>query len=78
MRLSYADGVIVTAGVRRRWWVRATNGNGRIRNDVLGRHGNELSQLVSEIVYKDEYFSQTENENAYIYSPYADLLGIDS
>ena len=34
-----------------------------------------LSQLVGEIIYKDE-FIQTDNEDAYFYSPYADLLGI--
>ncbi|MDB5227150.1 MAG: hypothetical protein JWN78_1343 [Bacteroidota bacterium] len=34
-----------------------------------------LSQLVSEIIYNDE-FIQTNNEDAYVYSPYADLLGI--
>ena len=35
-----------------------------------------LSQLVSEIVYKETYFTQTQNEKAYEYSPYADLLGM--
>jgi hypothetical protein len=36
-----------------------------------------LSKLVSEIIYKEPFFTQTTNENAYQYSPYADLLGIN-
>lgn len=35
-----------------------------------------LAALVSNIIYKDSYFTQTENENAYQYSVYSDLLGI--
>jgi CRISPR/Cas system-associated exonuclease Cas4 (RecB family) len=35
-----------------------------------------LSGLVSDIVYKESHFIQTENENAYQYSVYSDLLGI--
>ena len=35
-----------------------------------------LAALVSNIIYKDAYFTQTENEDAYQYSVYADLLGI--
>jgi hypothetical protein len=36
-----------------------------------------LSALVSDIIYKDEYFTQSSNENAYQYSVYADMLGIN-
>jgi Fe-S-cluster formation regulator IscX/YfhJ len=36
-----------------------------------------LSTLVSDIIYKDDYFLQSTNEDAYQYSVYANLLGID-
>lgn len=35
-----------------------------------------LSQLVSNIVYKETHFIQSENSTAYQYSVYADMLGI--
>jgi hypothetical protein len=44
--------------------------------ELLLRFEMRLSQLVSAIIYKDEFFIQSENENAYKYSAYADLLGI--
>lgn len=36
-----------------------------------------LSQLISTIVYKDGFFTQSDNERSYRHSPYADLLGVD-
>jgi hypothetical protein len=36
-----------------------------------------LSKLISNIVYKEPCFIQTENKNAYEYSVYADLLGLE-
>lgn len=36
-----------------------------------------LSQLISNIVYKDAYFTQSDKELSYQYSPYADLLGLN-
>ena len=36
-----------------------------------------LSTLVSDIIYKEDYFLQSTNEDAYQYSVYANLLGID-
>lgn len=44
--------------------------------ELLLHFEKRLAQLVGEIVFKEEFFIQTDNENAYQYSPYADLLGI--
>jgi hypothetical protein len=44
--------------------------------ELLLRFEKRLSMLVSNIIYKEEFFIQSDNENAYKYSPYADLLGI--
>jgi hypothetical protein len=46
--------------------------------DLLLHFEKRLSALVTDIIYKDEYFTQTENENAYKFSAYAGLLGIDA
>ena len=43
---------------------------------ILLQFEKRLSQLVSDIIYKNSFFTQTDNENAYQYSVYADLLGI--
>lgn len=37
----------------------------------------KLSLLVSDIIYKNTYFTQSTNENAYQYSVYADMIGMD-
>ena len=44
--------------------------------EILLQFEKRLSKLVSDIIYKDPFFTQTDNENAYQYSVYADLLGI--
>ena len=36
-----------------------------------------LSMLVSDLIYKNPTFTQSENEYAYEYSVYAELMGID-
>lgn len=36
-----------------------------------------LSQLISNIVYKEAYFTQSDKKLSYQYSPYADLLGLN-
>ncbi len=45
--------------------------------ELLIRFEERLSALVSDIIYKNPDFAQSENETAYQYSVYADLLGMD-
>lgn len=45
--------------------------------ELLLRFEKRLSTLLSNIIYKDEYFIPTNNKKAYDVSAYADLLGID-
>ncbi len=45
--------------------------------ELLFSFEKRLSQLISDIVYKDGYFTQSDKELSYQHSPYADLLGID-
>lgn len=45
--------------------------------ELLLHFEKRLSLLVSSILYKDSFFTQSENENAYQYSVYGDLLGLD-
>lgn len=45
--------------------------------DLLLHFEKRLSILVSEIINKEIHFTQTQNEKAYEYSPYADLLGMN-
>lgn len=44
--------------------------------ELLLHFETRLSKLVSEIIYKEPYFTQTKNEKSYAFSPYADLLGM--
>ncbi len=44
---------------------------------LLERFEEKLSELISNIIYKEPYFTQSENNAAYKYSPYANLLGLD-
>lgn len=48
----------------------------QISINLLLHFENRLSTLVSDIIYKEEYFIQSTNDNAYQYSVYAELLGI--
>lgn len=45
--------------------------------ELLIRFEERLSALVSDIIYKNPDFAQSENETSYQYSVYADLLGMD-
>ena len=45
--------------------------------ELLLHFEKRLAELVSDIIYKNPVFVQSENENAYQYSVYAELLGID-
>ena len=45
--------------------------------DLLLSFEKRLSDLLSEIIYKQDSFIQSENKNAYDYSPYADMLGVN-
>jgi ATP-dependent helicase/DNAse subunit B len=45
--------------------------------ELLLHFEKRLAELVSDIIYKNPVFLQSENENAYQYSVYAELLGID-
>ncbi len=48
-----------------------------ISMQVLLQFEKRLSQLVSDISYKNPLFTQTDNEYAYQYSVYASLLGLE-
>jgi len=45
--------------------------------ELLLQFEKRLSKLVSDIIYKEKSFTQSANENAYQYSVYADMLGMD-
>lgn len=45
--------------------------------ELLLHFEKRLAALVSDIIYKNPVFLQSENENAYQYSVYTELLGID-
>lgn len=45
--------------------------------ELLLHFEKRLTALVSDIIYKNPVFLQSDNENAYQYSVYAELLGID-
>ena len=49
----------------------------RMQAHRQARAEKRLAELVSDIIYKNPVFLQSENENAYQYSVYAELLGID-
>lgn len=53
------------------------NDGNPIPTELLLHFEKRLSKLISEIVYEVPYFIQSEDEKAYQYSPYAELLGID-